>query len=315
MVTIGLLLLALTVAGCSRPPTPPPAAPAAAPSLPGAGVPPASGPPAAGPISKILVIAEENHTYDQVGGSPQAPYLAGLARTYGSATRFDAGYPPSCPSLAAYLLMTSGSRYGICDDRPPEAHPLPGDNVFHQVDQAGLRWRGYADSAPGRCARTDGSGGRYLVRHVPAAYYLDIRAECARRVVPLSPTLADDAAAGSLPAFGLVSPDACHDMHGTPACAGDQIGAGDRWLRSTLSAILAGPDYRAGRLAVIITWDEGSASDNHIPTLVVAPGARGVNTARAFSHCSTLRTVEDVLHLPLLGCAATAPSMAATFRL
>ncbi|MDT5032769.1 MAG: phosphatidylinositol-3-phosphatase [Actinoplanes sp.] len=309
-VPIGFLTLLLVVAGCARTP-----APAPAPAGTTEAVTRQSGSPAAGRVSKILVIAEENHTYEQIGGSPRAPYLAGLARTYGSATHFEAGYPAACPSLAAYILMTSGSTHGICDDRAPRAHQLAGDNVFHQVSAAGLSWRAYAESAPSTCALADGAGGRYLVRHVPATYYLDVRTECSRAAVPLRPALAADVAAGSLPSFGFVSPDACNDMHGAAGCQGDEVGVGDRWLQATLPGILAGPDYRAGRLAVIVTWDEGSATSNHIPTLVIAPGARGVSTAQAFSHCSTLRTVEDLLRLPRLGCAVTAASMVTAFHL
>src|SRR3954462_5548038 len=78
---------------------------------------PASSPP--GRYSKVMVIAEENKTYDQVLTAGQAPYLETLAARYANATAMDAGYPPDCPSLAAYLLMTSGRRDGVCDDAGP----------------------------------------------------------------------------------------------------------------------------------------------------------------------------------------------------
>jgi hypothetical protein len=268
---------------------------------------------------EVLVIVEENHAYDQIVGDPHAPYLNELARTYGTATRLDAGYPVGCPSLAAYLLLTSGDTHGVCDDRGPAAHPLPGASVFSQVTAAGRQWRAYAEGAPGPCALGNSRDGRYLVRHVPAAYYLDVRSDCRRWAVPLgSPragALHDDIAAGALPAFGFVTPEACNDMHGAPVCSGDLVGAGDRWLRTWIPQILAGPDYRSGRLTVIITWDEGNSSDNHIPTIVISPTTRHITSAARYTHCSTLRTVETLLRLPLLGCATTAPSMAASFRL
>jgi hypothetical protein len=273
----------------------------------------------AGHISKVLVIAEENHGYGQIIGSRDAPYLNQLAHTYGSATRLDAGYPAACPSLAAYILLTSGTTAGICDDRAPKAHPLRGDNIFRQVVAGGREWRNYAESAPGPCALDSSRDGRYLVRHVPATYYLDDRRDCARWVLPMGDphagALHDDTAAGALPAFGFVSPDACHDMHGAAPCPADVVGNGDRWLRSWLPSILAGPDYRAGRLAIIITWDEGMSTDNHVPTLVISPTTSHIESDQAFTHCSTLRTIEELLRLPLLGCAAAAPSMVSAFRL
>jgi hypothetical protein len=270
-------------------------------------------------ITKVLVIVEENHGYRDIIGSPDAPYLTALAGAYGNATRFDAGYPTRCPSLAAYVLVTSGSTGGICDDRAPKAHRLTGDNLFHQVTASGREWRGYAEAAPGNCVLTNSPDGRYLVRHVPATYYVADRRDCARWAVPMGTLIAGplrhDLQTGTLPAFSLLSPDACHDMHGAPSCPRDAVGKGDRWLRHWLPVITTSPDFRAGRLVVIITWDEGTSVDNHIPTLIVAPGTRRIASGQAFNHCSTLRTIEEILRLPLLGCARTAASLRPAFNL
>lgn len=272
-----------------------------------------------GGYAKVMVVVEENHGYDQIIGSPDAPYLNQLAATYGTATHVDAGYPTGCPSLAAYIILTSGTDAGICDDRAPVAHPLHGDNLFRQVAASGRQWRDYAESAPGPCFLDNGKDGRYLVRHVPAAYYTDERHDCERWSVPMGDpqagALHDDITAGTLPAFALLSPDACDDMHGADPCPADRVGTGDRWLRRWLPAVLHGPDYRAGRLVVVVTWDEGTGTDNHIPTLVISPTTQHVKSGESFTHCSTLRTAEEVLHLPLLGCAAHAPSMTHPFNL
>ena len=264
---------------------------------------------------KVMIIAEENHGYGQIIGDAHAPYLNLLATWFGTATAFDAGYPARCPSLGAYILLTSGSTAGICDDKGPRHHPLTGDNIFHQVSAAGRQWRDYAEASPGACVLTDQH--RYLVRHVPPTYFRDASADCARWTIPLGRTTAgalhDDVAAGALPAYSFVSPDACDDMHGAANCPADLVAAGDRWLRAWLPQIIAGPDYRAGRLTVIVTWDEGTSTSNHIPTIVVGPGVRHLSTGRRLTHCSTLRFTEEQLRLPLLGCAATATSLGAAF--
>ena len=323
---VGALVVsgALLLGGCARPAGGPPA-PASPPPSSGVvaqPVAPASSPTtsaAPGAYTKVLLIAEENRGLEEIIGNPDAPYLNQLATTYGSATNLEAGYPVKCPSLAAYILLTSGSTQGICDDKGPKAHPLRGDSLFQQVAVSGREWRNYAESAPGNCAQEDSRDGRYLVRHVPATYYVDERSNCARWAVPLgSPqagALHTDVAAGTLPAFGFVSPDACNDMHGAPSCRSDRVGAGDRWLRAWLPQIIAGPDYRSGRLIVIITWDEGTRSSNHIPTIVVSPTTGRIVADEPFTHCSTLRTVEEVLGLPFLGCAARARSMVEAFQL
>jgi len=266
-----------------------------------------------------MIIAEENHSYGELIGNSRAPFLNKLATTYASATNFYAGYPVHCPSLAAYILMTSGTTGGICDDRAPKAHPLAGPNIFQQVADSGRQWRGYAESSPGNCARLDGDNGRYLVRHVPATYYLSERERCAEGVVPLgdssSGALHDAVAGGALPAFSYVTPDACHDMHGADPCDERLVVQADQWLATWLPQIMAGPDYTSGHLVVIVTWDEGSRIDNHIPTIVVAPQARGIAYTGKLDHCSTLRTVEDLLDLPTLGCATAAPSMVPAMHL
>src|SRR3954466_5333514 len=66
-------------------------------------------PPAPDPGRKVMIIAEENHGYEQIIGNPRASYLNRLATQYGTATDYEAGYPARCPSLAAYILMTSGA--------------------------------------------------------------------------------------------------------------------------------------------------------------------------------------------------------------
>jgi len=273
----------------------------------------------AGAITKVLLIAEENHEYGQIIGDAEAPYLTRLAAAFGNATRLDAGYPTRCPSLAAYILLTSGTTGGICDDRAPKAHRLTGDNIFHQVLASGREWRNYAETAPGNCALTNSRDARYLVRHVPATYYVADRRDCGRWAVPMgTPTagaLHQDVVAGALPAYGFVTPNACHDMHGAPSCTAHRVASGDRWLQRWLPVIVSGPDYRSGRLVVIITWDEGTSAGNHIPTLVISPATRRIVAAQAFTHCSTLRTTEELLRLPLLGCARTARSMVTAFRL
>jgi phosphatidylinositol-3-phosphatase len=318
----------LATGGCT--PTTAPRPTASGPTASGrtAAGPTVAGPTVAGPTGpgpttagydKVLLVAEENHSYREIVGDARAPYLTELARTYGNASRLQAGYPPRCPSLAAYILLTSGTTAGICDDRGPGAHPLTGDSVFHQVAATGRGWRAYAESSPGTCALDNSADGRYLVRHVPSTYYVDDRADCARWTVPLGTpsagALHDDVAAGRLPAFGFVTPDACHDMHGAPACPGAGVRAGDDWLRSWLGQVLAGPDYRSMRLVVIITWDEGSGADNHVPTLVISPTTHRVTAPGPYTHCSTLRSVAVILHVAPLGCAATAPSMVSAFHL
>ncbi|SFG65486.1 Phosphoesterase family protein [Actinopolymorpha cephalotaxi] len=266
--------------------------------------------------TKVLVIVEENEEYGSVLNGGNAPYISKLARTYGTATNYQAGYSTGCPSLPGYLLLTSGSTHGICDDSDAYSHQISGPSIFSQVQASGRQWRVYAESMPQACAK--GNSGTYVPRHAPAPYYSSIAGRCADWDVPLGTTGSGALRRGidnGLPSFSFVAPDLCNDMHGASGCDSGRIGAGDDWLARWVPRILAGPDYRAGRLAVVITWDEGSSSSNHIPTIVISPHTHNVSSDRPLSHCALLRTTEEILGVSRLGCAADAPSMRAAFGL
>lgn len=266
---------------------------------------------------KVMLIVEENKPYGEIIGSAKAPYLNRLASAYGLATAFDAGYPTRCPSLPAYLLLTSGSTHGICDDEDADHHRVGGPNIFAQVAASGRQWRGYAQSMPSPCDRSN--DGNYVVRHAPAPYYVTAEKDCAGWDVPMGTRVSGpfrtDVTHGRLPAFSFVTPDVCHEMHGGVRCFGDDVRGGDAWLHDWLPMVLDGPDFRSGELTVIITWDEGSDESNHVPTIVVSPHTRHVRSARHFTHCSVLRTVDELLAQRPLGCAAKAKSMRRAFHL
>jgi phosphatidylinositol-3-phosphatase len=268
-------------------------------------------PAAAGSTNKVMVIAEENEGASGIVGSAQAPYLNSLARTYGQLTDMDSGYPVSCPSLAAYIVLTSGDRHGICDDANPSAHQLSSDNIFRQVAESGRQWRQYSESMTTNCQGYNGAEGGYLVRHAPPPYYSSEAGRCRSWDLPLGTTSAgnlhDDLAEG-LPAYSFVTPNACNDMHGADSCRASLVKRGDSWLAAWMPKILATSDFQAGRLTVVITWDEGTSKSNHIATVVAHRGLEGAKSGAAYTHCSTLRTTEELLGLPLLGCAASAPS-------
>jgi phospholipase C len=249
----------------------------------------------------------ENHTAGAVFGRDDAPVENRLKDQCGSSATYESVGAPSLPN---YLGATSGKTHGIADDSAPAAHPLTADNLFRQVRAAGFASRSYQEAMIEPCQLT--SGGRYAVKHNPAAYYVgeQDRDACVRDNIPLgdpgSGPLADDLARDTLPAFTFVTPDLCNDTHDCP------VAAGDRWLGQWLPAILDSSAYRAGRTVVFIVWDEPTP----MPLLVIGPTVpRGSATTEPFNHYSLLRTTEELLGLPLIGNAATASSMRAAFGL
>ncbi len=68
---------------------------------------------------------------------------------------------------------------------------------------------------------------------------------------------------------------------------------------------------------LLITWDEGEDSANHVLTLAIHPGTLIHTSSRSYDHYSLLASVEDHLGLPRLGEAAHANAMSdllVTFR-
>jgi len=241
----------------------------------------------------------ENHSYDQIIGSADAPYINQLATRFALATNF---YGEAHPSLPNYIAMTSGSTQGITDDNDPSAHPLDVPSLFSLLPHGASR--SLQESMPANCQKTD--SGEYVVRHNPQAYYTNVAPDCAAYNVSLTPPPALQAR------FTFVTPNLIHDMHdGT-------VADGDTWLSTFVPKVLAGAEYSAGAAAVFVTWDEDDdLSGNHVPTLVIAPSiAPGTQVAERLDHYSMLRATQEMLSLsPLLGNAATAADLRAAFKL
>jgi acid phosphatase len=259
--------------------------------------------------TKVLIVVEENHAQPQA--LSQMPYLASLASTFGRTTAYHAVAHPSLPN---YLAMAGGSTFGISDDRSPSSHPLSGPSAFDRVLASGRSAKTYAEAMPGNC--TLSSTSPYAVRHNPWTYFADAasRAACRRFDVPAGTTAAGalrtDIDAGRLPTVGLLIPDLCHDAHN---CS---LATADSWLRGWLQRVLAGPDYRAGRLAVIVTFDEDDDhAANNVLTVVVSPYTRGITSSAPFTHYSLTRYIAELSHTQPLRAASTAPSLRTAFHI
>ncbi|MBA8795399.1 acid phosphatase [Friedmanniella endophytica] len=254
-------------------------------------------------VRKLLVVVMENHSLAQMRA--QMPRTAAYADRYGYATDYRATTHPSLPN---YLMIATGSTHGVTDDRPPSAHRLHGSTVFGQAVRAGRTARVYAEGMPSPCSTVDG-GRRYAVRHNPWAYAVDERTLCRRDDVPFS-RFAPDVAAGRLPTVGLVVPDTCHDAHDCP------LATADIWFAGLMATVTAGPDWRAGRLAVVLTADEDDRrAGNRVLTVVIHPSVHHRVVTRRLGHPSITRLGQRVAGVPLTGAARTAPSLATAFGL
>jgi hypothetical protein len=230
----------------------------------------------AAPSAPIVVIVLENKTYSQIVGSSSAPYIQSLIATGTLYTNYQAA-PGSLPD---YLRMTSGL----------DSNAGSSDNLFHQLQGAGIGWGEYMESMPSACYTKSGPL-PYDKGHNPAVHYSDItsnKTACAN-VVPY--TAFDPA---HLRAFSYVVPNDANNMHdGSNKAA--QIKAGDKWLKANVPAMVS----HGAR--VIVTWDEGTRSNEHIATIAVGGGAAaGARDGTAYTHYGLLAGLEDAFGFPRL---------------
>ena len=255
----------------------------------------------------VIWVWMENKDSAELSSASSAPFLASVGAGCASAANFvDHGLHPSLPN---YIAATAGDPLGVVDDGPPASHQLVADNLFRQVRTAGHRAVSYQESMTGNCALT--STELYAVKHNPAAYYVDPddRAACRTDNVPFD-QFAVDLAAGELPAFALISPNICNDMHDCP------VATGDRWLEQLVTAITDSPTYAAGRTIVFITFDESEGAGT-MPFYAISPGiVPGTRPDVELDHYSLLAFTEDALGIvERLGNAAHATDLAGALGL
>jgi acid phosphatase len=253
-------------------------------------------------ITKVLTFVVENHSLTQMKAS--MPYVYRLARKYAYADHYRAITHPSLPN---YLAIASGGTHGVADDDDPSAHPLDGSTVFDQALALGRTATVYADAMTEPCQLT--SADRYAVKHNPWAYFVGSRTSCQRHDVPVD-RLAVDSRAGTLPNAGMVIPDLVHDAHDAT------LGTADAWLKTQIKLVRAGPDWKSGHLAIVVTADEDDyAGDNTVLTVVASRNQVHKVVRRPLTHYSLTALYDAVLGAAPLGEAAGAASMVSTFRI
>ena len=234
----------------------------------------------------MVVVVEENHSYGQIIGNSDAPYMNALAR---HGMLFTRSYAITHPSEPNYIAMFSGSTHGVTSDACPVT--IRSNNLGAQLRAAGLRFDGYSQSLPstGSTVCTDGA---YARKHVPWTDFPDLPGSVNK---PFGSFPSDYT---KLPAVSFVIPDLDHDMHdGTIAQA-------DTWLHRKVRGYAHWA--RSHRSLLIVTWDEASdgSAVNRIPTIAYGAGVRAEKYRYRVDHYRLLRTLEKIYGLRALGTAA-----------
>ena len=259
----------------------------------------------------IIIVVEENHGFDQIIGSENAPYINQLAKEGTLFTNSEAVTHPSQPN---YLALFSGSLQGIDGDRClDKVSPFTTPNLGAALLQRGYSFTGFSESLTKagslECFYEESKGYDYARKHAPWVNWQG--GELQKNELPDStnqPLTSFPSDFKNLPTVSFVIPNEGNDMHNIDI-DGDTaaIKRADKWLKDHLSAYVEWAKKNNSMLIVTFDEDEGgSMIHNHIATIFVGDKIKQQHNSTPINHYSVLRTVESMYNLPLSGKAKDA---------
>ena len=200
----------------------------------------------------VVLVTLENHSIEEVVGSPSMPYFNHLAARYALARNFFANGHPSGPN---YFVWTTGRFFF-------QSTPLPAgtNNVIKALTAAGKSWRGYFDEP---------ASFTNVFQFLP-----EVAGKPAQmaKVVTISPNFLNAVSTNTLPKYSMIHADEQTNGH---ACRGAQpcLVTTDNWLRNFIAPYLASPGFTANHDLLIVAWDEGNLLDTRCggPVTVIMP--------------------------------------------
>ncbi len=248
----------------------------------------------------VVIVIEENHSYDQIIGSSDAPYINSLAQQGASFTNAHGVRHPSEPN---YLALFSGSTQGLTSDACPKNYSGP--NLGGELIGAKFSFTGYSESMPSAgytgCTYPSALNPLYARKHNPWVDFSDVPASANQ------PWTSFPGDYSKLPTVSIVVPNQQNDMHSA------SVQQGDTWLQNNIDGYQQWEQTHNSLL--IVTWDEDdSASGNQIPTLFVGPMVKAGQYSESINHYNTLRTLEDMYGLPYANNSATVATISDVWK-
>ncbi|MGW7005857.1 alkaline phosphatase family protein [Streptomyces sp. NPDC054933] len=239
--------------------------------------------------SHIVVVMEENHSYDDiVGDTNDAPYINSLASQGALMTQSFAVTHPSEPN---YMALFGGSDFGLTSDAcPTDEGDTP--NLGSELLAAGYTFKGYSEDLPST-GSTVCTSGSYARKHSPWVNFSNVPGADS---LPFSSFPTDYS---TLPTVSFVIPNLDDDMHdGT-------INQGDSWLQNNISSYATWAQQNNSLL--VVTWDEDDYTEsNQIPTIIVGAGVKPGQYSETINHYNVLATLEQFYGLSPVGESANA---------
>jgi len=252
----------------------------------------------------IVIVMEENHGFDQIIGSQNAPFINKLAK---EGTLFTNAHSVTHPSEPNYLALFSGSTQGVDGDQclTKEA-PLTVPNLGAALIKAGYSFKGYSETLPKtgslECFFQVNNGYDYARKHAPWVNWQGDK-ENGLPVSSNQPFSNFSTNYNKLPTVSFVIPNEGNDMHNIDL-NGDTaaVKRADHWLKIHLSSYVNWAKKHNSML--IITFDEDEKGDmhhNHIATIFVGQMVQQRQNTDSISHYNVLRTIEGMYDLPHSG--------------
>lgn len=254
------------------------------------------------PASKIVVMVMENKGISQMMNTTNAPFISSMAKKYGYATDFKGMTHPSQPN---YVYMVAGENKGITTNAYKQVR---GPSILGNTIKAGRTAKVVADGMGSNWCRQTGTS-PYAFRHNPWVPFKDERALCEKFDFDYS-RFPKHVTNGWIANVEFLIPSNDHNAHDK------SIKAADDWFKTNINRMLAGPDYKAGRLAIVITGDEDNKQeDQRILTVLIHPSQNHNVVTVPLDLLSLHRTLARFGHTPPLGKGGTATDMATAFGL
>ena len=116
------------------------------------------------PPTHVVIVVEENHSHEDVIGSPFAPYINSLAA---AGAKLENMYGLTHPSQPNYLEFFSGSNQNLLDNTAPAPGvPFTTSNLAAALRAAGRSFTGYSQGLPAP-GSLDAQAGPYQRKHNP----------------------------------------------------------------------------------------------------------------------------------------------------
>lgn len=239
------------------------------------------------PPDHVVIVIEENHSFSNIIGSTQAPYINSLAQ---QGALFTQSFAVGHPSQPNYLELFSGSNQGVTSDTCPQT--FSAENLASELVAAGLTFKGFSEGLPS-VGSTVCTSGAYARKHNPWSDFTNVSTSLNLPFTSFPTNFT------TLPKVSIVVPNLNDDMHdGT-------IAQGDTWLQQHIDSYVQ--FAKTNNSLLIVTWDEDdNSSGNQIPTFFVGPMVKQGQFGETINHFNVLRTIEDLYGLTHAASAATA---------